>query len=306
MQHPKKLWQPVLYWMPQAMKTTHGRLLLGGLLVELCYFPVWLTDLVVRSHQGSTGLVLVAGVLYLAFRDLWKRRQQLAELQAAEEDQLIGHILLGAAIVLFPFCRFALWSQAVIGLLVLIGIACSSWGIGFFWKYPLPSLLIPLSLYPRPGVAIKLIWLSITPSNQLLESTMAWAGSLALHTIGQPAQASGTVILLHESATRIDWGCSGFNMAFAMGVTGLLMGLFFEQSCIKTIGLIVAGIVLALLLNVVRIALVTIALAYWGKDWFNFWHGSWGAQIFVGILFTFYYYTVVPILKKQKQKPTNC
>lgn len=286
----------------QAIQTTHGRMVLGGLVVGLCYFPVWLTDLVMRSHQGSTGLVLVAGVLYLGFQDLWKQRQRLAKLQASEEDQLIGHLLIGAAIVLFPFCRFALWSQAAVWLIVLAGIACSTWGAGFFLKYPLPTLLIPLSIYPRPGEAIKMVWLAVTPSNQLLERLMAWAGSLALRAIGQPVQVSGTILSLHESATRVDWGCSGFNMAVAMGVTGLLVGLFFEQSRLRTISLILIGIIVALLFNVVRVALVTLALAYWGDYWFDFWHGSWGAQIFVGILFTLYYYTVIPILKKQKQK----
>lgn len=289
-------------WMRQAVQTTHGRMVLGGLVVGLCYFPVWLVDLVVRSHQGSTGLALVVGVLYLGFQNLWKHRRQLAELRASEEDQLIGHFLIGAAIVLFPFCRFALWSQALVWLIALVGIACSTWGAEFFWKYPLPSLLIPLSIYSRPGVTAKIVWLSITPSSHLLEGLMAWGGGLALQTIGQPAQVSGTVITLHESAARVEWGCNGFNMAFAMGVTGLLLGLFFEQSAIKTIALILVGIVLALLSNMVRIALVTLALAYWGQHWFNFWHSSWGAQIFIGILFTLYYYTVIPLLKKQKQK----
>lgn len=294
--------QSTIGLLQRAIKTTHGRMVLGGSLVGLCYFPVWLTDLVVRSHHGSTGLVLVAGVLYLGFQNLWKHRQHLAKLQASEEDQLIGHLLIGAAIVLFPFCRFALWSQAAVWLIVLVGIACSTWGLGFFLKYPLPTLLISLSIYSRPGEAIKMAWLTITPSNQLLERFMAWGGSLVLQAIGKPAQASGTVVALGESATRVDWGCSGFNMAIAMGVTGLLVGLFFEQSRIRTMGLILVGIVLALLANVVRIALVTLALAYWGEFWFDFWHGSWGAQIFIGILFTFYYYTVIPFLKKQKQK----
>lgn len=286
----------------QAIQTTHGRMVLGGLTVGLCYLPVWLVDLAVRSHRGSTGLVLITGVLYLGLQNLWKHRQQLVVLQASEEDQLIGHMLIAAAIVLFPFCRFALWSQAVVWLVVLVGIACSTWGASFFWKFPLSSLLIALSVYSRPGEAMQTVWLTLTSPNQLLERFMAWAGGLALQAIGQPAQVSGTIISLHTSATRVDWGCSGFNMALAMGVTGLLLGLFFEQSAPRTIVLILTGIVLALSFNVVRVALVTLALAYWGEYWFDFWHGSWGAQIFIGILFTIYYYTVIPVLKKQKQQ----
>ena len=40
------------------------------------------------------------------------------------------------------------------------------------------------------------------------------------------------------------------------------------------------GIVLALAFNVPRIVLMTLAVVYWGKDAFEFWHGAWGGQIF--------------------------
>lgn len=255
----------------------------------VCYFPVWFFDLIGRAFQGSTGLILIAGVLSLGVRELWGQRQQLVNLVAPDEDRLLGHIFILSGAVLFPFCRFALWSQALIWGLVLVGIACSTYGVSFFRRFALSVLLIASSLYPRPGVAVQIIWESFTPP-YFLERLMAWSGSLALHAIGQPAEVTGTMIALPGGAVEVARGCNGFNMAFAIAITGLLLGLFFKQSRVKTISLVVAGIILALIFNIPRIMLVTLAAVYWGEQWFHFWHGSWGAQIFVGVLFTAYYY----------------
>lgn len=286
----------------QAVKTNHGRIVLAGLFVGLCYFPIWLIDLTVRSVSGSTGLVLIAGVLGLAFSDLWRRRQQLFHLRASEEDRFLGHILILSGIVIFPFCRFALWSQAIVWLLVLVGIAFSSWGVDFFNQYRLVTLLMPLSVYPRPGITARLVWETVTPP-KLLENFMAWGGSWGLKAIGQAATVEGgRFIKMPGGAVEVAWGCNGFNMAFAMAVTGLLMGLFFKRNARQIALLVSAGIVVALLFNIPRIVLISLAAVYWGKYWFNFWHGSWGAQIFVGVLFTIYYYVAMSLLSRRPAK----
>ena len=287
----------------KSLKTTHGRIVLCGLFVGLCYFPAWCFDLIGRAVQGSTGLILITGILYLGIRQLWEQRQQLTKLVAADEDRLLGHLFILSGVVLFPFCRFALWSQAVLWGLILIGIACSTYGVSFFRRYALSALLIAFSVYPRPGIAAQLLWESLTPP-QFLERWMAWGGSLALHAIGQPAAVSGTTIALPGGTVEVAWGCNGFNMAFAMAVTGLLFGLFFKQSRTNTLSLVAAGIVLALIFNIPRIMLVTLAAVYWGEQWFQFWHGSWGAQIFVGILFTAYYYPAMWLVNRRPGRRT--
>ena len=297
----QKVTQKTIYLLREHLKTTHGRIVLCGLLVGLGYFPAWCSDLVGRAFQGSTGLVLIAGVLYLGIRDVWGKRQHLTTLTAVDEDRLLGHIFILSGAVLFPFCRFALWSQALVWGLVLVGLACSTYGISFFRRYTLASVLIACSLYPRPGITAQIIWESFTPP-QLLERLMAWGGSIALHAIGQPAEVTGTTIALPGGAVEVAWGCNGFNMAFAMAMTGLLFGLFFKQSRTNTLSLIVAGVILALIFNIPRIMLVTLAAVYWGEQWFQFWHGSWGAQIFVCILFTAYYYPAMWLVNRRSGK----
>ena len=104
-------------------------------------------------------------MLYLGLRELWVQRYQLAALHASDEDRLLGYIFILSGVILFPFCRFALWPQALIWGLVLVGLACSSYGVGFFRRYELPVLLIASSLYPRPGVAVLLLWKALPRLN---------------------------------------------------------------------------------------------------------------------------------------------
>lgn len=292
----------ILHLLRQAIKTNHGRIVLAGLCVGLCYLPFWLMDLTVRAVSGSTGLILISGALGIAFSELWKRRHQISHLSACSEDRFLGHILILSGVIIFPICRFALWSQALVWLLVLIGIGCSSWGLGFFKQYRLPVLLVSLSAYPRPGITARLIWETFTPPN-FLENFMAWSGGLALRLIGQSASVEGgRFIVMPGGAVEVAWGCNGFSMAFALAITGFLMGLFFKRSVRQILLLMVFGIAIALLFNIPRIMLISMAAVYWGEGWFNFWHGSWGAQIFVGILFTVYYYVAMMLLNRRPTK----
>lgn len=276
----------------EGTRTTHNRVVLAGLFVGLCYLPVWAGGLLMRASQGSSGLPLIAATVYIGLQQLWKRRRELANVAASEEDRMLGHLLILGAVALFPFCRFAIWPQSLLWLTVLAGIACSSWGLGFFRRYPLPTLLMVLSVYPMPGVTARIVWQTFTPS-QFLERIMALAGGKALQLIGHPAQVVDAVISLPAGGVRVDWGCNGFNMAFTMAAAGLIMGLFLKQNAAKTAGIILIGVLLALLFNVPRIMLLALASVYWGKDSFEFWHGPIGGQIFTGILFTVYYYAVM-------------
>jgi exosortase/archaeosortase family protein len=289
-------WQKVSWTiaglLQEGIRTTHNRIVLAGLLIGLCYFPVWAGGLLVRAAQGSAGLPLIAAAVFLGFQQLWQHRQQIAQLKASEEDKLLGHTLIISGVVLFPFCRFEIWSQAVLWLLILVGIACSSWGVSFFRKYLLATVLMTLSVYPKPGVTAKLVWQMLTPP-EFLEQIMANWGAAALRIIGYQASVAGTIVSLPEGGVDVDWGCNGFNMAFTIAAAGLILGLFLRLSTFRIVGVIIIGVILALIFNVPRIVLLTIASVYWGEDSFKFWHGPWGGQMFSGILLTVYYYIVM-------------
>ncbi|NJL49272.1 MAG: exosortase/archaeosortase family protein [Leptolyngbyaceae cyanobacterium SM2_5_2] len=134
---------------------------------------------------------------------------------------------------------------------------------------------------------------------------MAWLGGVGLRLIGQAAEVNQTLISLPAGTVRVDWGCSGYDLACIAAVASLLMGLYFNQSFWNTVALIIVGIMLALVANIPRIMLMTMAAAYWGPESFEFWHGFWGGQIFLTILFTVHYYVVMALINKQSPQPKS-
>ena len=284
-----------------SLKTWHGRFVLAGLTLGFVYLPVWLSDLVVRGVQGSVGLPFVIIAVYLASSQIWNKRHELGRLEAAEADQLLGHLFIVCSIILFPFCRFALWPQALLWFLTLIGIAISSWGINFLWKNLLSVFLIAIT-YPRPSTLFKAVWQALTPP-EYLERVMAWSGAAGLRIIGLPAVSNGTLVILPpDGAVDVYWGCNGLTMAYTMAAAGLALGIFLKQRWPTLLLMVVVGAVLALIFNVPRIMLLAVASIIWGESAFNFWHGFWGGQVFISVLFTFYYYAVMAILNRRSRK----
>lgn len=298
----KKINQVALVCFKCGLSTNHGRIITCGLLVGLCYLPVWLSTLLTSTLHGSSSSLLNLSFLYLGLEQIWKQRYSLVSTLVLEEDRWIGYALILGGAAFFPFCLKIISLQAFIWMLVLVGIALSSWGSSFFKNNLLPSMLLLASMYPDLLFLGNQIWRFITPHN-VLENFMAWIGTAALRTIGYPAIAEGSIISLPPAgAVEVASGCSGFDMAFTLAGTGLILGLFFKQNWLKITGLVSIGIVLALVFNIPRIMLVTLAAVYWGKDSFEFWHGPIGGQIFSGILLTVYYYLFLGLIEEKKPK----
>lgn len=285
----------------KAMQTNHGRVVLLGLTAGLAYLPMWLGYLIPQALKGKIGWFLILSMLFLAALEAWSKRKLFKTFSALEEDRLIGHLLILSGVVLFPFCRFALWPQALLWLTILLGITISTWGLRVFSKFLIPTFFIGLTVYPRIGLISRFLWELFTP-HQFLEKTMAWAGTLAMRGIGFPAIQEGVFITFPEGAVEVGWGCNGLDMAITIAAAGLFMGLLYKQPRGQMTWLIVAAAAIALIANIPRLMLVTIAHVYWGPWWFDFWHGFWGGQIFSGVLFTIYHYVVEAMVK---DKPTN-
>ena len=282
----------------QALKTNHGRFSLVGLSIGLFYLPAWLGYLVPQALKGKIGWFLILSMLFLAGWELWSKQQTLEQLEASEEDRLLGYLLIASGVILFPFCRFAIWPQSLLWLLILVGIIFSNWGVIFFYRFMMPTFFVGLTVYPRIGLISRFVWELLTPP-QFLEKTMAWISTLAMRSIGFPAANEGVFITFPEGAVEVGWGCNGLDMAITVAAAGLFMGLMYKQKRSQMTWLILASAVISLIANVPRLMLVTIAHVYWGPWWFHFWHGFWGGQIFSGILFTIYYYVAEALMSKQ-------
>lgn len=283
----------------QAMATNHGRIVLLGLTVGLAYLLVWAPRVVTRAAQGSAGAPLVAGCLAIGLYQLWINRLDIMQLKPTEADRAMGYLMIFGAVLLFPFCRFAVWPQAMLWMVILAGIAVSSWGPNFFVKYRLSVMMALLTAYPQPAVFARTVWRVFTPDDWL-ERVMAQAGAFGLRLLGHPAVAEMHFVRIPpDGSVMVGEPCNGFSMALTIAATGLVMGILYNQKWYKVLLFMAIGIFLAMLFNVPRIMLLAIASVYWGQAAFDFWHSTWGAQIFSAVLFTVYYYAVMAFIKKR-------
>ncbi len=282
-----------LHW---TVQTGHRRILWVGGFVGLIYLPILLGHWAVITSHGSSDPILNVGLMFLAISALWNERQRLEQWQAQEEDRWLGYLIALGSAALFPFFFKTISIQALLVALILAGSALSTWGLVFFRRFPLPTLMLMLSCYPDLGFFGVSFWRVLTPEN-LLENVTAWAGSMGLRAIGHAAVAQGALVTLPQGSVLVGSGCSGFTMAFTLAGCSALLGLFFRWRWPKTVGLMAFSIALALLLNVPRVMLLAIASIYWGKESFEFWHGPWGGQMFAMVMFTAYYYVVMALIK---------
>ena len=295
----QKYSQEAIHWFIQLAKTNHGRFILLGLTAGLIYLPTWLGYLIPRALKGKVGWFLILSMLLLAAAELWHRKQLLKTYKASEEDQLLGHLLIVSGAALMPFCRFAIWPQSLLWLIILVGIVCSTWGANIFTRFILPSCFVGLTVYPRIGFVSRFLWEFLTPY-QFLEVIMAQLGSMAMRAIGFPATQQGVFITFPEGAVEVGWGCNGLDMALVVAATGFFMGILYKQKRGQMVVSVAIAVLISLIFNIPRLMLVTIAHVYWGEWWFEFWHGFWGGQIFVGALLTIYYYVVMALIDRAK------
>jgi len=289
-------YQRCLSFLRLSLSTHHNRILSCGAVVGLFYMAHWASCLLESFLRGESTPALNLGFLYVAWVQLWGDRSTLQSLQSYEEERTTGEWLILGGVGAFAVCQSSFSMQAVIWIIILTSMAWSHWGITFFRRFWLPTVLIAASQYPSYIFLSSQIWHIVTPPD-LLESFMAWIGSLVFQTFGHPAVAQAALLSLAvpldpAKSVLVASGCSGFDMAFTLATTGLILGLFFHLSRWTTLRIMAIGIGLALLFNIPRSVLLAIAVVYWGKDWFEFWHGPWGGQIFAGVLFTVYHYSI--------------
>lgn len=294
-----------------SIRSNHNRIVACGVLVCLIYSLTWLGLVGHLTLAGSSETLLNFGFIYLGVSALLRSRQQLAAYEPAEDDRLLGYLLILSGSAIFAGFPHSISLQAVLCMLILVGIGLSTWGGMVFKNHLVPILLLIVSVYPRLGFVGNTIRRTLT-GNQL-ESWMAWLSSLMFQALGQPASAQNQFLSLSTTfepgkTVEVASGCSGFDMAFVLAGVGLILGLFFKQTGSKILWLMLIGVVLALAFNIPRIMLLAIAVAYWGHDSFQFWHGPIGGQIFATVMLTCYYYAVMPLiitnptkLKGQKQ-----
>jgi exosortase len=271
----------------QFLRTEPGLVTACALLLALLYYAAW--GGLTLSHSSVS-----FGFIALGLKYIWDGRAQLQQEHSYPEERFMGYALAGCGLALFFWLSSSASFQYLAFVITLAGMALALWGATFFVRQGFASVLIAIGLYPDLIFLTNSLWRLATP-RFLLENAMGqWAGR-ALALIGQPVVVEGRFIGLGKGAVEVASGCSGFDMAVSMAAVGLLMGLFYRQAWPK-IGLAIGlGIILALIVNIPRVMLLAYVVGHYDEAVFKFWHGPWGGQIFMALLFTPYYYLVMAI-----------
>ncbi|MBD2436038.1 cyanoexosortase C [Nostoc sp. FACHB-110] len=274
-------------------KSLHNRIVFCGLIVGLYYYLFsWLKTLILFSISGMTFPLLTATAAYLALQELWQKKNKLTHFNPGTMQRRLGHSLILFGVGLFPLSLHKGWSQALVWLVILVGIILSTWGITFFKYYKRTIVLILLSIYPGIYLLPTYLWRALTPE-RTMDYIQAWSANLTLQMIGYPSNLDGTLVKLPTGSIEVGWGCNGFDLIVLMLMTSLLIGIAYRLKSLHIIKICFLGCVLAFTFNTARIALLAIAVAYWDGSSFDFWHNGWGGQIFSAAMFTAYYYLLM-------------
>ncbi len=297
----QRLQKRIRWLLRKSIQTSHSRIVTCGVLVGLVYLPLLLVFLVKSVLRGDSTPILNFAFAYLGLEKLWQQRRAIASLTATEEEQLVGHAFILGGAIAFPFCYSSLSMQALLMAGISIGMVYSTWGIAILKRYWLWITFILLSLYPDWIFLSNAIRKIVTPT-YFFEELMAWSGSLVLRAMGYSATPRGVYLSLPQGSVEVASGCSGFDMAFLLVGASVVLGLFLHQKWRKIVLVAFLGAILALIFNIPRVVILTIASVYWGKPSFDFWHGPIGGQIFVGILLTVYYYMAMALFHQRSEK----
>ncbi|MEO1402289.1 MAG: cyanoexosortase A [Cyanobacteria bacterium J06635_1] len=224
--------------------------------------------LVSRANDDS---LLASSFLYwLAIGSLvWSKRASLkfgaGFLSTLLALGLLGLVLLKSAFMAGydPFLRIA----PLLSALGLALLASGFRGLRQYW----PMLLALCFLAPPPTALTQLV--NLSPVTAKFSTALLWYS-------GFDVVRQGTFILLPKGGIEVIAGCSGVeNMAHLLGLSVLFL-LLFEIRRADRVWVPVVAVVLAFLVNSVRIALMTYLVASHGKDVFEYWHKGEGSLLF--------------------------
>jgi exosortase/archaeosortase family protein len=276
--------------------TKHQKMLVFSGFFILFYLMIWLLSLGQMILQGNAIPLLNMGYVGLGIQTVLKHRSIFTRFQPQEDDRILGYALMILGMGLFVYAYGVQQSfsfQSIAIDFVILGMVWSHWGLRIFRRFPIELSVLLLGLYPNLEYLTHTVISLFVPIGWL-EVFMAKASAVGLTLGGLQAGADGPYVRIPPQHSILIYpGCSGFGMALVLIGLGFLIGRMRGFSGAKTCFLMTIGWALALLSNILRIMLMTIAIVHWGTASFEFWHGPIGGQIFSSFLFTAYYYVAI-------------
>ncbi|MGB5960340.1 MAG: cyanoexosortase A, partial [Coleofasciculaceae cyanobacterium] len=191
---------------------------------------------------------------------LWKKRHNL-NLHSGIFSTLLGTFII--TIVIFK-CQFPYVDESFLRIspiLSLFGFALLASGVKGLKQYWQEILLLSF-------IAIPQHWLSQLVNLPKLTAKFA---TFVLLYLGFPAQNEGYFVRLKPSYVEVDAGCSGISLIFQLLGFALIYLVMFPPKKSQVLFIPTVAIILAFILNGVRVALMAYLNNYSHKSAFEYW-----------------------------------
>jgi exosortase len=245
---------PAIVYPSVPLNYLYGALAVSSIALIWSFWPTWASLLTSWENEPdySHGWFVIPITAYL----LWNFRESMPPVQSTLHWG--GVVMLAAVLLLRAGARWA-YFDFVDGWMIpltAIGLAWAFGGRQFAW-WALPSLcflffMIPLPFRIEHELSRPLQWIATN------------ASCFVLQTLGQPAIAEGTTILLGENTLEVEQACSGLRIFMGVFALSYICALLMRRSWWEGVLLVLASIPIALISNAARI--VATGLCY---QWFS-------------------------------------
>jgi exosortase len=244
-----------------AAETVRSAAWLGALAAVLAvlgfvYFPLlkycfheWL------KPDYSHGFLVPLFSAYLA----WRRKGRAPTEFAWPDAYGLGLIVLGSALYLFTSLNYVReWLQGASLVINLCGAAILLGGpIALRWLWP--SFAFMLFMFPLPyKVEVTLGW--------PLQKVAAMASEFVLQTLGYPTYRDGMILHCQDHVLEVRNACSGLSMLLTFFTLSAAMVIVIKRPWLDKIIILFSAIPIAIISNVVRIALTGVLYNEAGQE----------------------------------------
>lgn len=198
---------------------------------------------------------------------------------------LFGHLLgITSKLSYFSWLSFFPTTLGIIGL---------SFGFGFMRQISGPLLLLLMAKPLPDSVVVRIFW--------PLQVLAARIGAKTLDILGVPVYLSGNVIEIPSMKLMVEEACSGMRSVMALLTLAFIMIFLNNLKTIYKIYLIIISLLLAISLNVFRVAMTGVLAHFYDPDAARgFFHTFSGLIVFVVGLPILYWLTGI-LLKKSER-----
>ncbi|MFC2071782.1 exosortase/archaeosortase family protein [Chloroflexota bacterium] len=238
------------------MKIARNRQLIGSVLTGLvfialyCPVLIWLVGIWLNNPYYSHGFLILPVAAFIA----WTKRKELVR----AKPYLTGVIVLAAGLATYVagFAWRIHWLWAFSLLVAALGLVLYFWGTkaARSMAFPICFLIFMIPLPFLDSMSIP------------LQSISASGSTSAVQAIGIPATRTGAEIHLPGAAFTIGMPCSGMNTLISLLALATLLLYFLKAPFYKKASLFLLTFPIAILANILRIALLLVIAHLWGTE----------------------------------------